>query len=591
MRYKALPVSLRGTPRPEPVRRTPTAPRPSSPFMDWLLTVPMVGLLPLILIPLLVLAANAPSVTVSGTLRTGGQMTITASHLQSREWVEVRWDGQPAAWLPPKKTDRQGSVQLSAVIPAETTPGSHTVEIWMKQHGRASRAAAAPVASTSVQIVAAPLATPVATPTLAGTPTPAQGTPVPAVQPTAAPTIAPAATPVPATPVPATPVPTVRPTPTTAPTPVPAPPDEAPAAGTAIGYGSGSVGGTGGRVISVTTLADSGAGSLRAALEADGPRIVVFAVGGTISLGDSLRVSDPFVTIAGETAPSPVVIRGGGTLILTHDVVIRHLRFRPGDGVSNPAEVDALTINGMSGGVYNVVIDHVSMVWGPDIGGLAVLGDVRNVTISNSIMGEGLYLSRHPEGTNAEGGHSHAANLTQLDTGTAWPRNITMVGNLFTTADTRVPRLQGAECVDLVNNVIYNWGLRSAHGNPRSLNLVNNYYRSGPESRTTDIWDLQTSAVVPNPFGAVVYAAGNRADGFVATLPGGGSVFASSTRCGGLSVAAATADTAYLAVLSTVGATLPTRDAVDARIIGNVQARTGSFFNGAGQQAPNPYWQ
>ena len=367
-------------------------------------------------------------------------------------------------------------------------------------------------------------------------------------------------------------------------------PPPAVVAGGGAGYGAGTVGGARGRTIAVTNLSDGGPGSLRAALEAQGPRIVVFKVGGTISLGSDLKISDPFVTVAGETAPAPVVVRGAGALIRTHDVVVRHLRFRPGDQVSSPADVDALTINGMSGGVYNVVIDHVSMVWGPDIGGLAILGDVRGVTVSKSIMGEGLYLSRHPEGSTAEGGHSHAANITQLDGGSAWPRNITMVGNLFTTADTRIPRLQGPECVDLVNNVIYNWGKHAAHGNARSVNLVNNYYRSGPESATTNIWDLQTSVVASNPFSSSVYSAGNRADGFTATQGGAASIYASAVRCGGLSIAAATADAAYGSVLANAGATLPARDAVDARIISNVKNRTGTFFNGAGQSAPNPYW-
>ncbi|HET9417257.1 MAG TPA: hypothetical protein VFP30_06925 [Candidatus Limnocylindria bacterium] len=548
--------------------------------------MPLVALLPVILIPLIAMAANSPAITVTGTLQPGGSITVTATNLERREWAEVRLDGQPTAWLATTKTDRQGTMQVSGVIPPTTAAGTHTVEVWMKRQGRASRVEGAPVARATITIgavaraTAVPTAVPAQTPA-AGPATPVPATPAPVVQPTVAPTRSPA------TPPPATPAPTPRPT--TAPTPAPLPPQPAPAVTGAIGYGAATVGGAGGRTIAVTTLADSGTGSLRAALEADGPRVIVFSVGGTITLRDSLKIDSPYVTIAGETAPSPVVIRGGGTLIVTHDVVVRHLRFRPGDAVANPAEVDALTINGMSGTVYNVIVDHTSMIWGPDIGGLAVLGDVRNVTVSNSIMGEGLYLSRHPEATAAEGGHSHAANLTQLDGGSAWPRRISMVGNLFTTADSRVPRLQGAECVDLVNNVIYNWGTRSAHGNPRSLNLVNNYYRFGPESRTTDIWDIQTSAVAPNPFGAVVYSAGNRADGFVPTQANGGSAAAGSARCGGLSVGAASADVAYASVLAAAGATLPSRDAVDARIISNVKGRTGTFFNGAGAPAPNPY--
>ncbi len=591
MRHKATPVSLRGAPRSEPARRTSTGPRAASPLLDWLLTVPLVALLPLILIPLIAVAAAGPSLAVTGVTEPGGTLLVTGDGFDRREWVALSWDGQPATWLPVVKTDRQGTLRVSAVVPAGTAPGVHSLEAAMKQNGRNSRSSEVVAARVTVTITHSQArSTPV--PTVEPTSAPATPAPTAKATPTAAPAT-PSSTPKP-TPPPSTPTPSPKPTPTPTPLPTPAPsvapPDPAPGAA-AVGYGAATAGGAGGRRIEVTTLANDGAGSLRAALEAQGPRVVVFKVGGTVTLSGDLKISDPFVTVAGETAPTPVVVRGAGTIVRTHDVVIRHLRFRPGDAVASPGDTDGLTLNGMSDSVYNVVVDHVSMVWGPDIGGLAVLGDVRSVTVSNSIMGEGLYLSRHPEGTASQGGHSHAANLTQLDGGSAWPRNITMVGNLFTTSDTRIPRLQGAACVDLVNNVIYNWGKRAAHGNPRSLNLVNNYYRSGPESGTTDVWDLQTSAVASSPFTAAVYSSGNRADGFTASHGGGGSIYASSARCSGLSVAATSADAAYKSVLASAGATLPTRDAVDGRIISNVQNRTGSFFNGSGQPGPNPYWQ
>jgi pectate lyase len=585
MRHKSLPVALRGTQRPQLPPRKADRPRPASPLRDWALTVPLAALLPLILLPLISVAAGGPSLAVNGTLAPGGTLTITGSDFAKREYVELSWNGQPVPWLPTVKTGRDGSLQASAVVPLDPVSGTYTLDARMKQNGKQSRAHDQIVTRVAVSISAPAAAVPAAS---GPPPTPALVTPAPTVKPTPAPATPAPATPAPATPAPATPAPATPVPATPVPTTEPAPPVVSPTRG--VGYGAASVGGAGGRTIEVTNLSDGGAGSLRAAVEAQGPRVVVFKVGGTISLSSDLKISDPFVTVAGETAPSPVVIRGGGTLIRTHDVIVRHLRFRPGDQVGSPGDVDALTINGMSGGVYNVVIDHVSMVWGPDIGGLAVLGDVRGITISNSIMGEGLYLSRHPEGTTAQGGHSHAANITQLDGGSAWPRNLTMVGNLFTTSDTRIPRLQGPECVDLVNNVIYNWGKHAAHGNARSVNLVNNYYRSGPESTSTNIWNLQTSVVASNPFSSSVYSAGNRADGFTATQGGTASIYASSVRCGGLSVAATTADVAYGSVLANAGATLPARDAVDARIIANVKNRTGTFFNGSGQPAPTPYW-
>jgi hypothetical protein len=294
--------------------------------------------------------------------------------------------------------------------------------------------------------------------------------------------------------------------------------------------------------------------------------------------------------VAGETAPGAVVIKGDSVKIQTSEVIVRHLRFRSGDGGNAPDAIDSLTINGLDELVSNVVLDHLTMIWGPDIGGLAILGDVRNVTVQNSIMGEGLYLSRHLEAVESQGGHSMAFNASQLNAGTPWPQRLTLYRNLFTTSDARMPRFQGAECVDLVNNVIYNWGQDSAHGNPRSLNIVNNWYRSGPETERYTIWRVQTSVVVPNVFNGGVHLAGNVADGFSQEIDAPPAQLATGVRCGGLSVAAGSADAAYSAVLGSVGATLPIRDAVDERIVANVVRRTGTFFNGSGESAPNPYW-
>lgn len=359
-----------------------------------------------------------------------------------------------------------------------------------------------------------------------------------------------------------------------------------------VGYGRSTVGGAGGAARYVTNLRDSGPGSLRAALEASGRRRVFFRVGGTIRLTSPIKIKNPYVTINGGSANRPgITIRGEAVIVTTHDVVIRNLRFRPGDGTSSPSETDALTLNGNGGKrVYNVVVDHVTMLWGPDIGGLAILGDVSRVTIQNSIMGEGLFLSRHPEGTTSNGGHSTAANITQEDAGQPYPRRITFWHNLFTTSDTRMPRLQGAACVDIVNNVIFNWGGHAAHGNPRSLNLVGNWYRRGPRSVQLEIWGSQTSSVAPRLFTRSVYQRGNVADGFPFERGGARGVFTSTPLCRGLSVKRQPAADAYKIVLRTAGATSPVRDEVDRRVISNVKNRIGRYFNGEGNPAPNPYW-
>lgn len=357
-----------------------------------------------------------------------------------------------------------------------------------------------------------------------------------------------------------------------------------------VGYGRYTTGGADGRRVRVTNLNGSGPGSLRAAMEGRGRRMVVFRTAGTIRLRGPINVTNPYLTVAGETAPAPGITVHGSVVIRAPQVVISHLRLRPGDRVRNPDEVDALTLNGARRSIRHVAVNHVTMLWGPDIGGLAILGDVSYVTIQNSIMGEGLYLSAHREGTRRNGGHSHAANVSRLRPRLPAPRRLTFWRNLFTTSDSRVPRLQGAQCVDVVNNVIYNWGTKSAHGNPRSLNLVANWYRSGPETRGSLFWKIQRSELAPTAFLRAVYMVGNKADGFRSKRDRSAHVYSPSPRCGGLSVRRGPVGEAYRAVIEGAGAMVPVRDAVDRRVIANVERRSGRFFNGAGRPAPNPYY-
>jgi pectate lyase len=408
----------------------------------------------------------------------------------------------------------------------------------------------------------------------------ALATPSGSVEAWATPTRSPRATPTPTAR--ATPKPTAKPK-----SPAPKPP---PPVGTA-GYGAGTRGGAGGRLIAVTNLNDSGAGSLRAAMAANGPRTVVFRVGGLLSLKSDLVIKSPYITVDGSTAPQGgVVIRDGMLKVLSHDVIVRDLRLRPSDQVAQPADDDAVTLNGLSGEVYNVVLDHLTMLWGPDIGGLSILGNVHDVTVQYSIMGEGLYLSRHPEAVASQSGHSMAASVFQLDPNVHWPERITFHHNLFTTSDQRMPVVQGAECVDLVNNVIYNWGNKGLHGNPRAMNVVGNWFRSGPETTRKLVYEWQHHSANPNPYPASVYLSGNAADGFAYEVEAPAGVIRKSLACGSLSVRASAAKTAYAVVLGSVGVTRPNRDVVDQRIIGNVQGRRGTFFNGAGYPAPNPYY-
>jgi len=133
----------------------------------------------------------------------------------------------------------------------------------------------------------------------------------------------------------------------------------------AEGYGSKTPGGRGGTVIEVTNLNDTGPGSLRAALEASGPRIVVFRTGGTIKLATDIVVLNPLVTVAGQTAPGDgITVRGAAISLGTHDVILRNLRVRVGDDPNGPeaGNRDGIRTDGSSNKLaYNIIIDHCSV--------------------------------------------------------------------------------------------------------------------------------------------------------------------------------------------------------------------------------------
>ena len=129
----------------------------------------------------------------------------------------------------------------------------------------------------------------------------------------------------------------------------------------AEGFGAYAAGGRGGKVYHVTTLEDSDApGTLRHAVEAEGPRTVVFDVSGTIPLQDHLRIRNPFITIAGQTAPGDGICLRDATLkIQSEDVIVRFLRMRLGDVGKGG---DAVSLE--SG--KRIIVDHCSASWSLD---------------------------------------------------------------------------------------------------------------------------------------------------------------------------------------------------------------------------------
>lgn len=245
----------------------------------------------------------------------------------------------------------------------------------------------------------------------------------------------------------------------------PAPPPPAMSAPAAAG--AATTGGRGGHVIKVSTLAANGPGSLRAALEASGPRVIVFEVGGIIDLDrHDLILNEPFVTIAGQTAPSPgITLIRGGMKIHAHDVIMQHLRFRMGDAglpKKNGYEVD-VSIEGK--GAYNVLVDHCSVAWGTDenlsISGPrhdGPAGTAHRVTLSNNIVAEGLVNSTHSKSAHSMG------SLIHDDV-----QNVLIRDNLYTHNADRNPWFKGGSTGALINNFIYNpgkWAVRLGY-NPK----------------------------------------------------------------------------------------------------------------------------
>ena len=243
----------------------------------------------------------------------------------------------------------------------------------------------------------------------------------------------------------------------------------------AEGYGTFTKGGRGGKVIKVTNLNDHGSGSFREAVRTEGPRIIVFTVGGTINLETEISLSNPYITIAGQTAPGGgICIRGETLRIRTHDIIIRHIRFRPGEidfGPTNQWDnIDALSIsNG-----YNIVIDHCSLSWAVDEN-MDIWHNSYNITIQNSIIAEALNKSKHPKGP-------HGMGLLIGSEAT----NISLHHNIFAHNNDRNPHINGKSAVDIRNNVIYNPGgiATDIRANQKqAINYINNYVIEGPNTK------------------------------------------------------------------------------------------------------------
>ena len=368
----------------------------------------------------------------------------------------------------------------------------------------------------------------------------------------------------------------------------------------AEGAGAYSRGGRGGRVMAVTTLADYVPGeeepipgSLRAACEASGPRTVVFRVAGDIELKDWLVVREPYLTIAGQTAPGDgVCVRDYPVQISTHDVIIRYMRFRQGDRYGEMWAARTYT-DGSPNSVgphslyivdaCDVIVDHCSATWAIDE--VLTAGICGRVTIQWTIIAEALHDSFHPKGP-----HGMGSVLGGAD----W---MTVHHCLYANNPYRSPRPSGdlGFVLDFINNTIYFSAGYTTVGDLQ-MNYIGNFIKRCNDSRAISLFRIAPRQRLhiagnwladPAPgyepqeqWPALVYVrpyreqteftpeqiAGAQADAPIA-LPDWAAMEPEGARV------------AHERVLAEAGATLPVRDAADARIVADVRNGTGEVVN------------
>lgn len=383
----------------------------------------------------------------------------------------------------------------------------------------------------------------------------------------------------------------------------------------AEGFGRFAEGGRGGKVIKVTNLNDSGPGSLRAAVEADGPRIVVFDVGGVIRLKSDLKIANDHITIAGQTAPGyGVTLRDAQFLIHANHVIVRYLHVRVGD--VGGKEYDSISLGGGS----DIILDHISSGWSIDESlsvTQKVTPDVKhltNVTIQWSLIAESLNHSIHEKGEHGYG------SLIQGSYGAKYSFH----HNLWAHHEARMPRIgnyAGAKddaegiTLDFRNNVFYNWGQGATTdfynwepGVSRGYAMDPFYGRPDNASKFAAGEDLNTNSTTHSNFVGNYYIQGANTGGPLALYIRNKSglthfagnymddklvadqktlVLASSNAPGEHvvdtpfpfgAVVTQSAPDAYKAVLAKAGASRK-RDPIDARVVKSVVDRTGKIIN------------
>ncbi len=352
----------------------------------------------------------------------------------------------------------------------------------------------------------------------------------------------------------------------------------------AQGFGANSLGGRGGKVYKVTHLRDRGTGSLRAAVEAEGPRTVIFEVSGTIALQSNLSIKNPYLTIAGQTAPGDgICLKNYGIVVSADHVIIRYLKVRPGDNAG--VELDGLWV----ADGQNIIIDHCSVSWGVDetLSASSSKATLGNVTVQWCMITESLNCSVHSKDCHGYGSLIRGG----------WGNGYSFHHNLYAHHRGRSPRPGNYNShtidpdgftLDFRNNVLFNWNGSSAGYNADSdsithMNFVGNHYLRGPNS-------TGTIAFYEYCLYSQAYFSNNSMDGQIPSNPWILVSFRDFSSRDAvnykldepITVPAVTTDEpnqAYERVLATVGCSGLQRDEVDLRVLMDVMKKTGGLID------------
>lgn len=358
--------------------------------------------------------------------------------------------------------------------------------------------------------------------------------------------------------------PVESPTSTTLPDSTSIPLNYLPAFPGAVGFGSWTKGGRGGAIIQVTNLNDNGEGSLRYAIDMKEPRIIIFKVSGTIALTKHLYIDHPYVTILGQTSPGGIQLKGAGLKVRTHDVIIRGLMIRPGDGEAGAPLEDRsgfiIQNDYDDSPPHNIIFDHNSIEWAVDESANTWL-PANNITFSNNIMAEGLNCAGHPDGC-------HSMGLL-IGPGA---HNVTVVNNLFANNGWRNPIMGGNTITEVFNNVVYSWGagaiiINGGGEGATFANIAGNYTKATPCSEEKSV--LFESA---DPGSKVYLDTPNDISGSFSVID---NAISNSPVFTGSGIVAMTTTETYHYVIQNSGAR---NDAVDIRVKDNV--RNGTLPNG-----------